>query len=103
MRGSARRFDGFPLPLNSAATVPANRNTMKLMPQRPVAEAIWISGRKSICVYARLPHVLCGDATAVRYSHVTQEVGKASEPRKSDPRRTKLRVNRTANPKTTAG
>jgi len=47
---SAPRCRGFPMPLNRAAIVPANRNTMKLIPQRPVIEAIWITGRKFICV-----------------------------------------------------
>ena len=54
----AFRQHGFPVPLKRAATAPANRNTTKLIPQRPVTEATWISGRKFICVYARLPQVL---------------------------------------------
>src|SRR5206468_2885673 len=69
---SALRRDRLPAPLKRAAALAAKRNTTKLIPQRPVTEAIWISGRKSICVYARLPQVLCGDAMAVRYSQVTQ-------------------------------
>jgi len=47
---SAPRCRGFPMPLNRAAIVPANRNTMKLIPQRPMIEAIWITGRQFICV-----------------------------------------------------
>src|SRR4029077_11316797 len=69
---SARCCHGFPVPLNRVPAAPANRNTTKLIPQRPVTEAIWITGRQFICVEARLPKVLCGDAIAVRYSYATQ-------------------------------